>query len=168
MKTMQKLLLASFLLFAFTSYAQNNNANTSEEVVTKTIRIKGPNGQEKIIKKQEVIKKKSKIKFNPDDEDKTNQSAIYTDDEVVVKKSESYSDMEKYTKVPNGKGFLITMFKKTGQKVAKIRLLSNGYYIVNLGDKNNAVGHFDSDNNFIVESYDPKTDQIMTTAYRAN
>lgn len=149
--------------------AQSNDSkeNSSKETVTKIIRIKGANGEEKIIKKQEVITKQSKIKLNPDDEDKTNQTATYEDQEVKVQKSEISSDMGTYTKISDGKGFRITFMDKSGSKVCKVRKLSGGYYNVNMGEKDNCIGHFDKDKNFIIEKYDSQSDQINTVVYKA-
>lgn len=144
---------------------QKTDDNSSEEVVTKTIRIKGGNGEEKVIKKKEVITKKSNIEFNPLEEDATNRTAIYNDEKVSVKKSHSSTDMDSYAMVADAKGFTITFISKTGTKTAKLRAISKDYYLINNGYKDNSVGHFDSDKNFIVESYNETTDQIMTTIY---
>lgn len=172
MKTLKTLITVVFMISTAVTHAQSDEnkdkGNSSQETVTKIIRIKGPNGEEKVIKKQEVITKKSKIKLNPGDENKTNQSAVYTDEEVAVQKSHTSSDMESYTKISDDKGFVITFLNKSGNKVAKVRPLSNGYYIVNAGDKDNCIGHFDKDDNFILEMYDSKIDQIVSTVYKAN
>ncbi|PKV51060.1 hypothetical protein ATE84_3129 [Aquimarina sp. MAR_2010_214] len=172
MKTLKTLITVVFMICTAVNHAQSDeksdNKNSSQETVTKIIRIKGPNGEEKVIKKQEVITKKGKIKFSPDGKDKINQSAIYEDDEVVVQKFQTTSDMAGYTKVTDEKGFIVTLLHKSGNKVAKIRPLSNGYYIVNSGDNNNCLGHFDKDENLILEMYDSKIDEVTTTVYKVN
>ncbi|WP_109300698.1 hypothetical protein [Aquimarina sp. AU474] len=172
MKTLKILFIIVVLGNTTSMFAQSevskSKENSSKETVTKIIRIKGPNGEEKVIKKQEVITKKSEIKLNPGDEDKTNQSASYTDQEVQVQKSQSSSDTDRYSKISDGKGYVMTFFKKSGNKTSKVRSLNNGFYIVNFGGNNNSIGHFDTDKNFIVESYDSNSDQVITTIYRAN
>ncbi|MDY8135618.1 hypothetical protein [Aquimarina sp. 2201CG5-10] len=179
MRTLQILITALFMVCVNMNYAQSEEKkteesitpkeNSSKETVTKIIRIKGPNGEEKVIKKEEVITKKNKIKLNPEDEGKTNQTAIYTDDEVVVQNSDSAtSTTEGYSMVEDGKGYIITFTDKNGSKVAKARRLSNGYYIVNQGEKDNVIGHFDEEKNFIVEMYDTNTDQVISVTYKAN
>ncbi len=173
MKTLKNLITLVLVSCATTVFAQSQGSkpkeNSSKETVTKIIRIKGPNGEEKVIKKQEVITKKSEIKLNPGDEDKTNQTAIYTDQQVQVQKSHTAAgDVEGYTKISDGKGYVMTFFNKSGNQVSKARPLSNGYYIVNSGGKDNCLGHFDKDKNFILEMYDPKSDQVITTVYKAN
>ncbi|WP_103068473.1 hypothetical protein [Aquimarina sediminis] len=172
MKILKTLIAVVFVISTAASHAQSDETkgkeNSSKETVTKIIRIKGANGEEKVIKKQEVITKKSEIKFNPDDENKTNQSATYTDEEVAVEKSHTSSDMESYTITSDDKGFIITLLNKSGNKVTKVRPLSNGYYIVNSGDNNNCIGHFDKDKNLILETYDSETDEVISTVYKAN
>ncbi|WP_062058561.1 hypothetical protein [Aquimarina longa] len=173
MKNLSNLLLVPFMLVSITmSYSQSEEVktegNSSKETVTKTIRIKGANGEEKVIKKEEVITKKSKLKLNPNDENKTNQSVEYTDEEVAVQKSHSSTDIKTYTKTTDDKGFIMNLSSKSDNKTAKARALANGYYIVNFGNDDNCLGHFDDDKNFILEKYDSKMDQIMTTVYKAN
>jgi hypothetical protein len=148
------------------NHAQLDKKNSSKETVTKIIRIKGANGEEKVIKKQEVITKKGEIKFSPDGKDEINQSAIYLDDEVTVQKFETSTPSLGYTKITDDKGFIVTLLNKSEDKIAKVRPLSNGYYIVNLGNNNNCLGRFDENENFILEMYDSKIDQVTTVAYK--
>ncbi|WP_025739821.1 hypothetical protein [Aquimarina pacifica] len=179
MKTLKTLFILLLIFSPTISIAQSEETspkteeivpkeNSSKETVVKTIRIKGANGEEKIIKKEEVITKKSKIELNPDDLDKTNQSAAYKDEEVIIEKSHSSSDMDSYTKVADEKGFQITLISKSETTLSKARLIGDGYYLVNFGAKDNCIGHFDKDQNFILETYNPKTDQIITTVYKKN
>ncbi|WP_074406453.1 MULTISPECIES: hypothetical protein [Aquimarina] len=170
MKTLKTLITVVFMICTTVNYAQSDEKkdkqNSSQETVTKTIRIKGPNGEEKVIKKQEVITKKSKITFSPDGEDQINQSAIYEDDEVVVQKFETTSDMVGYTKVADEKGFIVTFLNKSGDKVAKVRPLRKGLYIVNSGGNDNCLGYFDENKNFILEMYDSKIDEVTKIVYK--
>lgn len=160
-------LITGYITFGYAQTEKNKTPeNSSEETITKIIRIKGANGEEKVIKKQEVITKKSEIKLNPEDEGKTDQSAIYTDKEVIVKKSLASTEMGTYTKTPDEKGYTITFFNKNSNQIAKVRPVSNEYYIVNFGDNNNCLGHFDTNNNFIIEKYDSKIDQVTVTVYK--
>ncbi|EZH75386.1 hypothetical protein ATO12_01005 [Aquimarina atlantica] len=169
MKTLKTLITAVFMLCIAVNHAQSDEKkdqqNSSQETVTKTIRIKGPNGEEKVIKKQEVITKKGKIKLSSDGETE-NQSATYEDDEVVVQKFETTSDMVGYTKVADEKGFIVTFLNKSGDKVAKVRPLRKGLYIVNSGGNDNCLGYFDENKNFILEMYDAKIDEVTTIVYK--
>ncbi len=172
MKTLKILTTSLLISCATTLLGQTNESNTkgnsSKETVTKITRIKGPNGEEKVIKKQEVITKKSKIKLNPGDEEKTNQTAIYEDEEVKVQQSHTSSENGRYTLISDGKGYRITFLEKSGNTTSKVRPLGSGYYNVHMGEKNNAFGHFDKDKNFVLETYDAKMDKIITTIYKPN
>ncbi len=172
MRTIKILTAVLCISCASIGFAQSDEGkpkeNSSKETVTKIIRIKGPNGEEKVIKKQEVITKKSKIKLNPGDEGKTNQTATYTDAEVQVQKSHSSTEGDSYTLISDGKGYRITLLSKSGNQTSKARPVSSGYYIVNMGGKDNCLGHFDKEKNFILERYDSKTDEVITTVYKAN
>ncbi len=171
MRTTKILFTLLCISFSSITFAQSEEGaskeNSSKETVTKIIRIKGGHGEEKVIKKEEVITKQSKIKLNPGDEDKTNQSATYTDAEVQVQRSHSSTDEDSYTLIPDGKGYRITLLSKSGNKTTKARPVSSGYYIVNMGGKDNCLGHFDKDKNFIVERYDANNDEVITTVYKA-
>ncbi len=172
MKKFKTLFTLVLIMATAVNYAQSEGEegkeNSSQEIVTKTIRIKGANGEEKVITKEEVITKKSKIKLNPGDEGKTNQTAVYTDEEVAVQKSHSASNMGKYTMTTDEKGLIVMTFSDKPDKQAKVRKLSSTYYMVNLGDKDNSLGHFDSNKNFVVETFNTQMDQIVTTIYSAN
>ena len=165
-------IISSFFLLFFFSFikAQTNDStktkgNTSEEIVTKIIRIKGANGEEKIIEQQEVITKTSKIQLKPEDQDKTNQSANYLPPEVHVKKSGPTSTEKTYSKIANETGFVITLQDETGEKVSYAMLLSNGYYLVHLEEKNNCLGHFDKNDQLILERFDPITKSLQNVTY---
>ncbi|KAA1243704.1 hypothetical protein [Aquimarina sp. RZ0] len=142
--------------------------NSSQETVTKIIKIKGANGEEKVIKEEQIITKKSKLQLDPEDEDKTNQTAVYTTEEISIKNSDSSSDERKYTMIPDGTGYIMTFNDENGQKISKARLVSNGYYLVNNGNKDNCLGHFDENKNFILEMFDSKTDSIIKITYSEN
>lgn len=170
MKTL-KIIIAILITSTTFVYAQTEEnkgqENSSEETITKIIRIKGANGEEKVIKKQEVVITKSEVKLNPEDEGKTDQSAIYMDKEVIIKESLASTETGSYTKIPDEKGFVITFFNESDNQIAKMRPLSKGYYIVNFGDNNNCLGYFDTDKNFIIEKYDSKIDQVTVVVYKA-
>jgi len=169
MKTFKNLTVVLSFFLSVCGYGQSANKNESQETVTKIIRIKGPNGEEKIIKKEEVITKKNKVKFNPEDEDKTNQNFKYGEAEVSVQKSGSAtSNIEAYTKVPDGRGYVVTLIDQKGSTITKVRALSDGYYLVHLGKNNNCLGRFDERKNLIIQMYDPKADKIISKKYKAN
>lgn len=181
MKIYKKATLLVFLFFVFIGYTQSedkkdekektektkNKENSSEEIVTKTIRIKGANGEEKVITEQQIITKKSELKLNPDEEDEdTNRTAVYSPQTVSVKNAGKTSSEKLYSSIPNGSGYIFTIIDENGEKMLKARPLSNGYYLVNFGNDNNCLGHFDDAKNLILETYDSTSDSIVSTSYK--
>ncbi len=181
MKIFKKLVVLILLLCTYTTYAQSEDKkegkdnsektkpkeNSSEEIVTKTIRIKGANGEEKVIKQQQVITKKSEVKLSPDEEDdKTNRTAVYAPEKVSVKNSGATSSEKIYSSIPDGNGYILTLIDEKGEKTAKAKPLSNDYYLINNGVNDNCLGHFDDAKNLIIETYDSETDAILTVTYK--
>ncbi len=178
-KPMKKInnIIAIILFFSgFITYAQSEEEkstetkpkeNSSEEVVTKIIRIKGANGEEKVIKQQQVITKKSEVTLNPDEEDdETNRTAVYKPQKVSIKNAGTTSNERIYSSVPDGTGYILTLIDKQGEKISKAKLLSNGYYIINSGIKDNSLGHFDEAKNLVLETYDTVKDSVITLTYK--
>lgn len=183
MKTFNNIIVIILFLSGFITYGQskeeeNNNEeekstetkpkeNSSEEVVTKIIRIKGANGEEKVIKQQQVITKKSEVTLNPDEEDdETNRTAVYKPQKVSVKNAGTTSNERIYSSVPDGTGYILTLIDEQGEKISKAKLLSNGYYIINSGIKDNCLGHFDEAKNLVLETYDTVKDSVITLTYK--
>ncbi|WP_299216560.1 hypothetical protein [uncultured Aquimarina sp.] len=181
MKTLRNLVTIMLFLCTCINYAQSEDKkeekekaeetkakeNTSEEVVTKIIRIKGANGEEKVIKQQQVITKKSEVKLSPDEEDgETNRTAVYTPQKVSVKNSGTTSNEKIYSSISDGSGYILTLIDEKGEKTSKAKPISNGYYLVNTGPKDNCLGHFDENKNLILETYDSSTDAIVTLTYK--
>lgn len=185
MKALKNTIITILLCCSFTGFAQSdtkekdkntkdtdtivkagNKENTSEETITKIIRIKGANGEEKVIKEQQVITKKSNIKLNPEDESEVNQTATYTPEEVSIKNSGVTSSDKIYSSIPDGTGYILTIMDEKGQKTSKARPLSNGYFIVHNGLRDNCIGHFDDNKNLILEMYDSEKDTVISLSYK--
>ncbi|MHA7059093.1 hypothetical protein ACWGOQ_0017840 [Aquimarina sp. M1] len=181
MKTSSTLITILFFFCTFVSYAQSEEKkeekeqstaskakeNSSEEIVTKIIRIKGANGEEKVIKQQQVITKKSEVKLSPNEEhDETNRTAVYTPQEVSIKNAGTTSTQKIYSSVADGTGYIVTLIDEKGEKIAKAKPLSNGYYLINSGKNNNYLGHFDNAKNLVIETYDSATDAIVSVTYK--
>ncbi|WP_298540573.1 hypothetical protein [uncultured Aquimarina sp.] len=181
MKTLKNLVIIMLFLCTFINYAQSEDKkeekekaeemkakeNTSEEVVTKIIRIKGANGEEKVIKQQQVITKKSEVKLSPDEEDgETNRTAVYAPEKVSIKNSGTTSSEKIYSSIPDGSGYILTLIDEKGEKTSKAKPVSNGYYLVNMGPKDNCLGHFDESKNLIMETYDTVKDSVITLSYK--
>ncbi len=183
MKYLKFVFIFFFIIHIQTGYSQSTDKNTSEniektedtitkqnvseEVVTKIIRIKGANGEEKVIKEQQVITKTSDLKADPKDTGKINQNTIYTSDEVVVKNISPTSNEKQYTMVPKGKVIIITFTDEKGTRISKAKKLNNEYYLISNGPKDNCIGHIDENKNLIIETFDVKNDSIISTLYKA-
>ncbi|MFD2562581.1 hypothetical protein [Aquimarina rubra] len=181
MKTLRNVVTLLFFFCTILGYSQSEEKkdekekveetkakeNTSEEVVTKIIRIKGANGEEKVIKQQQVITKKSEVKLSPDEEDgETNRTAVYTPEKVSIKNSGTTSNEKIYSSIPDGNGYVLTLIDEKGEKTSKAKPLSNGYYLINNGANDNCLGRFDESKNLIIETYDAATDAVITLTYK--
>ncbi|WP_378173371.1 hypothetical protein [Aquimarina sp. SS2-1] len=179
MKTLRTVITVMLFFCTMVNYAQSEEKkeekdkpteakeNSSEEVVTKIIRIKGANGEEKVIKQQQVITKKSEVKLNPDeDDDETNRTAVYTPEKVSIKNSGTTSSQKIYSRVADGTGYVLTLIDENGEKTSKAMPLSNGYYLIHNGVKDNSLGHFDDAKNLVIETYDTSTDAVIKLTYR--
>ncbi len=147
---------------------EESQDNVTEEVITKIIRIKGANGEEKVIKQQQVISTKSNIQFNPEDENKTNMDATYTAEKVTVKNYGKTSSEKLYTSIPDRDGFIFTFLDENGERMGKAKPLSsaNGYYLIHTGANDHCVGHIDDQKNLILETFNTKKDSIVTLVYK--
>jgi len=180
MKMFKNVLLAGCIMYTCSNFAQSKEQkevktetketkpkeNSSEETVTKIIRIKGANGEEKVITQQQVITKKSKIKLNPDEEDgDTNRTALYAPETVSIKNGGTTSNEKIYKKIADGKGYILTLIDETGEKTSKARPISNGYYLIHMGAKDNCLGRFDQNKNLILEMFDQATNAVVQKKY---
>ncbi|RZS93666.1 hypothetical protein [Aquimarina brevivitae] len=160
------LLITPSLLWAQETESDKTE-NISQETITKIIRIKGPNGEEKVIKQEQKITKKSSIQLNPDDSTQTNQDAMYTD-AIVEVSSGSLSNAQEFSMVPDGNGYLIVYIEDGIKKIGKARPLNEKYYIVHFEEKDNKLGHFDTENHFVIQEYDAEKDEIATKRFEVN
>ncbi len=188
MKHLTPLLILSLLTSVYSGYSQSNNEkekestelpekidaakpleNTSEETVTKIIRIKGANGEEKVIKQQQVVSKKSNLKLKTESDDKTNVDAVYGPEKVSIKNFGATANEEMYESIPDGDGYIISLINKNGEITAKAKPLSQSktYYLINMGEKDNCVGYFDEDKNLILETFDSKNNNIISVTYKS-
>jgi hypothetical protein len=82
---------------------------------------------------------------------------------IDVDRSAYYElDGTKYQVSTDKKGY--SVFLPNGEKSAILRKMSNNNYIYRAGNST-SLGHFNSDGNMILESYDAKTDSITISTY---
>ena len=146
---------------------KNNKENLSQETVTKIIRIKGPNGEEKVIKQEQKITKKSALKLDPNDSTQTNQSVSYAPEVVEISNPNLNTENNKpFSLIPDGTGYIITIIENNIKKVGKVRPVKDDMYIVYFDKQNNFLGYFKNKNDFIILSYNPTEDKIETAEYK--
>jgi hypothetical protein len=167
-------------LFAFTAQAQNQNVTNVTKTTTTT--VKDSDGQKTLVKNQntsevqniELQNAESKelnkdMKASPVQVTSTTQ--ITGPDgrtrTVDVDRSAYYSlGASKYQVSVDNSGY--TLMDQGGKKAGLLRQMSSpNTYIFRTKDKT-SVGHFDSNGNLVLETYDDKTDKITVETFMRN
>ena len=166
--------MATFLL-AVNIQAQSNNLKS--EIKTTVTTTKDSQGEKKIIKTQNVNEVQN-IELKDADSKVLNKELKETPVNVTtttmvnangvteminVDRSAYYILNGKKYQVKNDKGGY-TVFYPDGKKSAILRKTSNNNYIYKTKNTT-SFGHFDSNGNLILETYDEKTDQITLSTY---
>lgn len=158
------------LLFSMHSQAQNQNSSTVTKTTTTT--IKDNEGEHKIVKKEET-KEIQNIELNSVPANTLNTEMKETPVEVTsttkvtidgiqkaidVDRSAYYTYNDtRYQIVADKYGYTIT--NPNSNKMALLRRTSNNNYIYK-NKRKFSVGHFDTNGNLILETYDEQTDQV--------
>ena len=163
------------LLFTLSGVAQNKNTQT--EVKTTVTTIKDSEGEKKMVK-SEVTKEVQNIELEAEKPGTKNIPTVNSPVQVtkstavnvngvtsVVDVDHStyyYSDGKKYQLKAEPNGY--TMYMPEGNYNALLRRTSNNnYFYVN---KNKySFGYFDGDGNFILETYNKKTDKVTVEKF---
>ena len=166
--------MATFLL-AVNIQAQSNNSKS--EIKTTITTTKDSKGEKKTIKTQNVNEVQNielkdadskvlnkEMKETPVNVTTTTKLIANGITEVISVDRSAYYVLngEKY-QVENDKGGY-TVFYPDGKKSAILRKTSNNNYIYKTKNTT-SFGHFDSNGNLILETYDEKTDQITLSTY---
>ena len=160
-----------FLIFALaafsTTFAQEITNKISETVVTKTT-VKDSKGSE--VNTQAVVETKEQpVGLKASDAHKTNQEMVLKPEVVSNELVYSYDGYRyKFLNQKDEKGYRMMTVKdnQTNEDYAILKPTSqNGYYILSQEGKS-SFGYFNSDGNFVVESYDPKTDAIISKEFK--
>lgn len=174
MKTMLGMLV---FLFAINSQAQKNNTQT--EVKTTVTTVKDSEGEKKVVK-SEVTREVQKVGVEVEKEkpgslnipmannpvEVTKATAINSDGEtrvVDVKRSTYFmNNGRKFQLQSENDGY--RMLEAEGKFTGLLRKTSNNNYLY-VSKKTHAFGYFDAEGNFILETYNPKTDKIEVEKY---
>lgn len=170
--------ILGILLFSVLSIqAQNKNVQT--EVKTTVTTVKDSKGEKKLIT-SEVTREEQKVGVETDKEQPgtknipmannpvqvTTATAVNVDGKtsvVDVDHSAYYMfDGKKYQIKSDTSGY--NMYFPETNETARLRKTSNNSYFY-VAKKKNALGYFDAEGNFVLETYDPKLDKIVVEKY---
>lgn len=165
----------SLLLCTGYGFAQNKNVQTEEKTTVRT--IKDSDGEKKIVKKEET-KEVQNIEFEKDAKNTLNKEMKQTPVEVTSTTEISIDGVTRSIDVDrsayyelNGKKYEVAVNKSgynfnntNGENLGILRKTSNNNYIY--VEKNKvSVGYFDQEGNLILETYDPKSDNLIVNKY---
>lgn len=172
-----KKLIVTLSLILCTSYGFTQNKNVSKEEKTTVRTIKDSQGEQKIVKKEE-IQEVQDIEFEDNGKNTLNKDMKNTPVQVTsttevsvdgvtrsvdVDRSAYYNfDGVKYEVAVDKTGYSLKNTK--GKNLGVLRKTSNNNYIYVENNKV-SVGYFDKDGNLILETYDPKNDVMIIDKY---
>lgn len=165
------------IALAFSMQAQNTNVTETSKTTVTT--VKDSDGEKKIVKEQKTQEAQD-IKFKDTQGDplnkemqvtpvqKTSVTQITNPDgstrTVNVDRSAVYTAPtgQKYSLSLDPMGYRVTSTEL--KKPALLRATSTNSYIYRSKDRT-SVGYFDTNGDFVLESYDEKTDKVMIEKY---
>jgi hypothetical protein len=163
---MKKILLV-FALAAFTTTFAQVDQNTNKTKTTTITKKKVTDSKGTSVSSQEVTTTRTQKLALTDFEGKHNFETVMQPWNVD-KNVKYYNDGNMYWMTPEKKGYTV-MTNMDGSKTeyATIRPTSQeGYYIYSQ-DGENSFGYFNSDGDFIIESYDSDNDGVTNYVYKA-
>ena len=174
---MKTVITTLVILLYFNVQAQNKNVQT--EVKTTVTTIKDSEGEKKLIK-SEVTKEVQNVGVEEDKEKPGTKNIPMANNPVEVTKATAINadgktkivDVERSTYlINNGKRYELkldeggyTMKLPEDKHNAVLRKTSNNNYIYYSKNKY-ALGYFDADGNFILETYNTKSDKVTVEKY---
>lgn len=161
---MKNLLLTAALLGTFGVFAQN--VNVTEEITTIKVANANNNGIE-ISTTEQTKTTTQDIALKNSDANQTNFTEVLGTKEINTEFEYDLAGTV-YVFERDGNGFkMVTVDKDESRNdYAKIKATNQlGYFYILTEGKPNAFGYYDEDANFVVESYNPKTDKIEVITY---
>lgn len=151
-----------FTLVVFSSTFAQVNTNEKEETVETKTTVKDSKGENVITKA--VTNTENQV-IAVDNSGQLNQNTLMTPTNVNTNVNYSNKGVN-YTFEAEKLGFRMLNVKgDSSEQYAVLRPSSQkGYYVISQNG-NSSLGYFNQDGNFVVESYDGKTDAIITTIY---
>lgn len=171
---MKNIILIVFLSLGFGLNAQVNK-NVSEETKTTTTTVNNGSTPRTVTKTEKVTtqqnielkdaeSKKLNKDMKPTPTQVTSTTTVSTNGVPVQVSSSSYYTMDntRYQFVSDPAGYRISAPDNTSYAI--IRKTANNSYIYKTKDRT-SVGYFDANGNFVVETYDEKTDAMIKQTY---
>ncbi|MFT3793150.1 hypothetical protein [Flavobacterium sp.] len=175
---MKRLILgAAAILFAFSAQAQNTNVTETSKTTVTT--VKDSDGEKQVVKEQKTTEAQD-IKFKDTQGDPLNKEMANTPTQVTtttqitnpdgstrtvnVDRSAVYTSEsgQKYTMALDPMGYRVT--SESLKKPALLRMTSTNSYIYRSKDQT-AVGYFDTKGDFVLETYDDKSDKVKVEKF---
>jgi len=158
---MKKIVLIMALAGFTTAFAQVDENQQTQ--VTKTT-VESANGKD-VVSKNVTIEKKQELKLQNTGVDKTNYSVTMSPVRIDTDVSYNFDNKTYSFQNNDSKYQLMRMDNDNPSVYATMKPSSQkGYYLV-IRDNENSLGYFNKNGNFVIESYDPKTDVLKTTVY---
>ncbi|MDR6302155.1 hypothetical protein [Mesonia maritima] len=154
------ILLFSFFIF---SYGMAQNEDTVKETVTKKTTVKSSKGEDVSVEQKTRVRKEE---LNVENNNKTNQNVTR---KAQISESTTFMvDENEYAIQPDKNGYVMSkMVNGKKQLHGKIRKMPDrDFYILTSKQNGDSFGYFDEDGNFIVETYDSKTDAVVLKKYK--
>lgn len=173
---MKNIAIAILMATGLSATAQVNQ-NVTKESTTTTVRVNDGSGTPKTMVRTQNTESVNELQLKDAESKELNKEVMETPAKVtsstsVVADSDFNAKIgqisnyqmggKEYTFVTDKTGYRITT--KDNKEYGKLRKLSNGQYIFRSG-ATTSVGRFDRNGNFVVETYDDKTDGITVETY---
>jgi len=139
------------------------NEDTVKETVTKKTTVKSSKGENVSIEQKTRVKKEE---LNVENNNKTNQNVTR---KAQISESTTFMvDENEYAIQPDKNGYVMSKVIDGNKKLhGKIRKMPDrDFYILTTPNNGDSFGYFDKDGNFIVETYDQKTDAVVLKKYK--
>lgn len=173
---MKNLAITILLALGFAATAQVNQ-NVTKESTTTVVKVNDGTGQPKKLVKTKNTEAVNQIEIKDADSKKLNKEVaegtpVVTSSVTVERDSGFNAKVGQISNYQMGGNDYIFVSDKLGYRIAtadnkdyaKLRRTSNGQYIYKTATAT-SIGYFNSDGNFVVETYDDKADGITVETY---
>lgn len=172
---MKNIAVVIALALGLTASAQVNQ-NVTKESTTTTVKVNDGTGTKKLVKTQNT-ESKSELELKDANSKKLNKESYESAPQVTTSTSVERDNgfnarVGQISNYQYNGAKYIFVTDKTGYRIAtadnkdyaKLRRTSNGQYIFR-GATTTSVGHFNPNGDFVVETYDDKTDGVTVETY---